>query len=222
MTQSNSQNKNDNINSDVKKTPLKSASQIEGIFNKMIDNAKTPPRKRLNFLQKSPKKSLKNLSENFEKECDSRNCNESPASEEKSLNVNCDRIIRKSPRKLKMISNETEYDENFASPKKRAKILISEETDAGKKSIFNENTVLRRSPRKLQFDVNAMDVLNVVKGVYGSKNFKHNEESAFPLHQKLLICSLLLMIKKGKKQDLNIGKVWLKFIILAKKNSSAN
>lgn len=66
----------------------------------------------------------------------------------------------------------------------------------------------RKSPRKLNFNVNSKDVLSVVKDIYGtSKNFKACDDSSFPLHQKLVICTLLLVMKKGKSKDLNVGRV---------------
>ncbi|KAL0273883.1 UNVERIFIED_CONTAM: hypothetical protein PYX00_006458 [Menopon gallinae] len=73
----------------------------------------------------------------------------------------------------------------------------------------------RESPRKHpsrgqnEFSVDSKDVLSVVKNIYGSsKSLKSvGEDSSFPLHQKILICTFLLISKKGKAKDLNVGKL---------------
>ncbi|XP_022191046.2 cell division control protein 6 homolog [Nilaparvata lugens] len=59
--------------------------------------------------------------------------------------------------------------------------------------------------------VTLTQVMNVVSNVYGtsqslSKNDDDNSES-FPLQQKLLLCSVLLLMKQGKIKDITVGKL---------------
>lgn len=92
---------------------------------------------------------------------------------------------RKSPRK-KLFSLQSE--ENFQSP---VKSLVSP----------------RKSPRKFGPSIQASDVLAVVAQMSASARNLRAEESAFPLHQKLLICTLMLILTKGKNKDVSVGKV---------------
>lgn len=51
------------------------------------------------------------------------------------------------------------------------------------------------------------EVVTVLNGVYGGAQNINNEESIFPLQQKLLLCSLMLILEKGKNKDVTIGKL---------------
>ncbi|XP_023017321.2 cell division cycle 6 [Leptinotarsa decemlineata] len=56
--------------------------------------------------------------------------------------------------------------------------------------------------------VELKEVLNVLNNVYGtSQNLNEETEESFPLQQKILICSLLLILKKGKNKDVTVGKL---------------
>ncbi|XP_028132368.1 cell division control protein 6 homolog [Diabrotica virgifera virgifera] len=56
--------------------------------------------------------------------------------------------------------------------------------------------------------VDLKQVLTVLNSVYGtSQNLDDNTEDSFPLQQKIIICSLLLMLKKNKSKDVTIGKL---------------
>ncbi|XP_046412210.1 cell division control protein 6 homolog [Neodiprion fabricii] len=66
------------------------------------------------------------------------------------------------------------------------------------------------SPRKQQEipqekSVGLKEVVMVLNSVYGGAQNINNEESIFPLQQKLLLCSLMLILNKGKNKDLTIG-----------------
>ena len=43
--------------------------------------------------------------------------------------------------------------------------------------------------------------------MYGGSQNADSEESNFPMQQKILLCSLMLMLNKGKNKDINIGRV---------------
>lgn len=49
-------------------------------------------------------------------------------------------------------------------------------------------------------------VVSTLNQVYGTTQNMDNNE-AFPLQQKLLVCSLLLLLKKGKNKDITVGKL---------------
>ncbi|XP_012262534.1 cell division control protein 6 homolog [Athalia rosae] len=51
------------------------------------------------------------------------------------------------------------------------------------------------------------EVVTVLNSVYGGAQNINNEESIFPLQQKLLLCSLMLILNKGKNKDVTIGKL---------------
>ncbi|XP_052894201.1 cell division control protein 6 homolog [Anopheles moucheti] len=51
-------------------------------------------------------------------------------------------------------------------------------------------------------------VMTVLKQVYGASQSLGNDlEEGFPLQQKLLICSLMLLLKHGKNRDITVGKL---------------
>ena len=54
--------------------------------------------------------------------------------------------------------------------------------------------------------VGIAQVANVVNEVYGSANTS-SQNSTFPLQQKLIVCTLLLMLKTSKLKELTLGKV---------------
>lgn len=61
-----------------------------------------------------------------------------------------------------------------------------------------------KEPKK----VDLKEVLNVLNKVYGTtQNLTEDSEDAFPLQQKIVVCSLLLMLKKAKNKDITVGKL---------------
>lgn len=53
--------------------------------------------------------------------------------------------------------------------------------------------------------VELKEVVAVLNGVYGStQNFN---KDTFPIQQKLLLCSLLLILNKGRNKDITVGRV---------------
>ncbi|KAF7392950.1 cell division control protein 6 isoform X1 [Vespula maculifrons] len=67
------------------------------------------------------------------------------------------------------------------------------------------------SPRKDQAmnekSVDIKDVVTVLNGVYGGTQNIDKEESTLPLQQKLLLCSFMLILNKGRNKDVTIGKL---------------
>lgn len=55
--------------------------------------------------------------------------------------------------------------------------------------------------------VNINQVLSVLNNVYGTTFNYLDEEDAFPLQQKVILCSLILLLKKGKNKDVTIGRL---------------
>ncbi|XP_050307032.1 cell division control protein 6 homolog [Anthonomus grandis grandis] len=83
---------------------------------------------------------------------------------------------------------------------------VVELIDENKKSdIFKsvENFVVEESKK-----VNYQEVICVLNNVYGtSQNLADDCEEAFPLQQKIVVCSLLLIMKKAKNKDVTVGKL---------------
>ncbi|XP_076374989.1 cell division cycle 6 isoform X2 [Megalopta genalis] len=67
------------------------------------------------------------------------------------------------------------------------------------------------SPKKQQSSadklVDLREVVAVLNGVYGGSQNLEKEESTFPLQQKLLLCSLLLILNKGRNKDVTVGRL---------------
>ncbi|KAI8427688.1 hypothetical protein MSG28_002146 [Choristoneura fumiferana] len=56
--------------------------------------------------------------------------------------------------------------------------------------------------------VELKQVLEVLNDVYGgSKNIEADVDESFPMQQKLILCSLMLMLTKGKNKDIVMGKL---------------
>lgn len=57
--------------------------------------------------------------------------------------------------------------------------------------------------------VDLKEVVTILNGVYGGTQNIDQEQDSFPLQQKLLLCSLLLILNKGRNKDVTVGKVSL-------------
>ncbi|XP_026673019.1 cell division control protein 6 homolog isoform X2 [Ceratina calcarata] len=75
----------------------------------------------------------------------------------------------------------------------------------------NDNETNTGSPKKQQSQtvkpVDLKEVVTVLNGVYGGSQNIQKEESTFPLQQKLLLCSLLLILNKGRNKDVTVGRL---------------
>ena len=59
--------------------------------------------------------------------------------------------------------------------------------------------------------VGIKQVSSVISEVYGSRlNANCNQSQTFPLQQKLMICTVLLMVRGGRVKEITLGKVgWI-------------
>ncbi|GAB1868508.1 Cell division control protein [Camponotus japonicus] len=55
--------------------------------------------------------------------------------------------------------------------------------------------------------VDLKEVVTILNGVYGGTQNIDQEQETFPLQQKLLLCSLLLILNKGRNKDVTVGKL---------------
>ncbi|KAG7207593.1 hypothetical protein KM043_009216 [Ampulex compressa] len=65
----------------------------------------------------------------------------------------------------------------------------------------------KKQPPTAEKSVDLKEVITVLNGVYGGSQNMDKEESTFPLQQKLLLCSFLLILNKGRNKDVTIGKL---------------
>lgn len=54
--------------------------------------------------------------------------------------------------------------------------------------------------------IGVMQISKVLSEVYGSSSASNSQDS-IPLQQKLIVCTLLLMVKQGKLKEVTLGKV---------------
>lgn len=88
-------------------------------------------------------------------------------------------------------------------------LIDNDKGDATLKSIENlTKDCLEEQNVKETKKVDLKEVMNVLNNVYGTtQNLTEDKEDAFPLQQKIIICSLLLLMKKSKNKDVTIGKL---------------
>ncbi|GLV38605.1 Cdc6 [Carabus blaptoides fortunei] len=56
--------------------------------------------------------------------------------------------------------------------------------------------------------VGVTQIVSVLNNVYGTcQNLQQDVDESVPLQQKLLLCSLILMLKKGKNKDVTVGRL---------------
>lgn len=85
------------------------------------------------------------------------------------------------------------------------------------KSVENFANELGKAPTK---KVNPQQVASVLNNVYGtSQNLSDESEDSFPLQQKIVICSLLLLLKKAKNKDVTIGKLHGVYTLICNKRN---
>jgi len=77
-------------------------------------------------------------------------------------------------------------------------------------STFNLDTnieSLKKETEIVEKLVDLKEVVTVLNGVYGGTQNLKEEQDTFPLQQKLLICSLLLILNKGRNKNVTVGGV---------------
>ncbi|CAG9784520.1 unnamed protein product [Diatraea saccharalis] len=81
--------------------------------------------------------------------------------------------------------------------------------EVARRSKFDENHSIDRMMKDTQVTVELKQVLEVLNDVYGSSRKIETEvEEGFPMQQKLILCSLMLMLTKGKNRDIVMGKLY--------------
>ncbi|XP_072180731.1 cell division control protein 6 homolog isoform X1 [Diadema setosum] len=67
----------------------------------------------------------------------------------------------------------------------------------------------KKSLTKLPKKVGLLQVSSVINDVYGSgmTSASNGQPQSFPMQQKLVICTMLLMVKEGKGREVTLGKV---------------
>jgi len=74
--------------------------------------------------------------------------------------------------------------------------------------------VLKRNPILTISDtlkpVQVTQVAAVLNKVYGaSQNLEEDIEASFPLQQKLMLCTLVLMLRNERNKDISMGRLYL-------------
>lgn len=73
---------------------------------------------------------------------------------------------------------------------------------------IDNRTVEEKEKEHEQKPVQVAQVMSVLNKVYGaSQNLNDDIEESFPLQQKILLCCLMLMLKKEKNKDITIGRL---------------
>lgn len=77
-----------------------------------------------------------------------------------------------------------------------------------KRSKFADNQSVDSMMRDSNVTVELKQVLEVLNKIYGgSRQMETNVKDYFPMQQKLILCSLLLMLTKGRNKDIVMGKL---------------
>ncbi|XP_066138337.1 cell division control protein 6 homolog [Euwallacea fornicatus] len=87
---------------------------------------------------------------------------------------------------------------------------VIELVDGNKGDIFKsmENFTNELARDEAAKKVNLKEIVSVLNNVYGtSQNLTDDGEDIIPLQQKIVVCSLLLMLKKAKNKDITVGKL---------------
>ncbi|XP_011866865.1 PREDICTED: cell division control protein 6 homolog [Vollenhovia emeryi] len=71
----------------------------------------------------------------------------------------------------------------------------------------------------IEKSVDLKEVVTVLNGVYGGTQNLNKEQDTFPLQQKLLVCSLLLILNKGKNKDITVGRLYEVYRTVCKKRN---
>ncbi|KAI8427687.1 hypothetical protein MSG28_002146 [Choristoneura fumiferana] len=80
--------------------------------------------------------------------------------------------------------------------------------ELAKRNKFHENQSVDSMMKDSSVTVELKQVLEVLNDVYGgSKNIEADVDESFPMQQKLILCSLMLMLTKGKNKDIVMGKL---------------
>ncbi|KAI5641575.1 AAA domain-containing protein [Phthorimaea operculella] len=80
--------------------------------------------------------------------------------------------------------------------------------ELAKRSKFAENKCVDTMLQQSTVTVELKQVLEVLNDVYGgSRKIETDVDEGFPMQQKLILCTLMLMLTKGKNRDIMLGKL---------------
>ncbi|XP_045535919.1 polycomb group protein Psc [Papilio machaon] len=80
--------------------------------------------------------------------------------------------------------------------------------ELAKRSKFSENHCVDSMMKDASVTVELKQVLEVLDDVYGGgRKIENDVEEGLPMQQKLVLCSIMLMLTKGKNKDLVMGKL---------------
>ncbi|XP_063891149.1 polycomb group protein Psc [Helicoverpa armigera] len=80
--------------------------------------------------------------------------------------------------------------------------------DLAKRTKFSDNQSVDHMMKDSTVTVELKQVLEVLNDVYGgSKKIESDADDGFPLQQKLILCSIMLMLTKGKVKEIVMGKL---------------
>ncbi|XP_035661553.1 cell division control protein 6 homolog [Branchiostoma floridae] len=107
------------------------------------------------------------------------------------------------------------------------------ESDVRSQAVFKPMSPMKGSPAKsprkspktpVPKKVGLSHIASVVSEVYSSRMVASNtnQQQTFPLQQKLVVCTLLLMLKSGKTKEITLGKLHEVYSRVCKKRQVAN
>lgn len=80
--------------------------------------------------------------------------------------------------------------------------------ELARRSHFSENRSVDNMMKDSTVTVELKQVLEVLNDVYGgSRKIDTDVEDGLPMQQKLILCSLMLMLTKGKNKEIVMGKL---------------
>lgn len=92
---------------------------------------------------------------------------------------------------------------------RRALDVAERVVELARRNRFQENQSVDLLLRDSSVTVELKQVLEVLNEVYGgSANLKNDADECLPIQQKLILCSLMLILTKGKNKDLSMGKLY--------------
>ncbi|CAH0726607.1 unnamed protein product, partial [Brenthis ino] len=80
--------------------------------------------------------------------------------------------------------------------------------ELARRSKFSENQSVDNMMKDSSVTVELKQVLEILNDIYGgSRKIETDVEEGLPMQQKLILCSLMLMLTKGKNKDIVLGKL---------------
>ncbi|XP_063838794.1 polycomb group protein Psc-like [Ostrinia nubilalis] len=80
--------------------------------------------------------------------------------------------------------------------------------ELARRNKFKENQSVDTMMKDSSVTVELKQVLEVLNNIYGgSRKIENDVDEGFPMQQKLILCSLMLMLTKGKNKDIVMGKL---------------